>query len=183
MPRIGHFEVTIEVNNELADEFDDNDDEPAGPDTVTKYIEAVSGAHFAVKCQVLPGYNFETDHLVFGISLDGNEIKRVYTLKSEYDPESGKCFVERHVSVDGKDGRKIFSFSFANLNSRESLPGECVEDMRAKLQKLGTISVEVWRKNTVSRYEGYYHAIPHCGTTESVPEKALKGRALSLATT
>jgi hypothetical protein len=185
MPSIGHFKVTIEVNNEPADEFDDDDDEPAGPDMATKYIEAVPGAHFAIKCQVLPGYKFETDYLKFIIFSDGNYISAIRALKSKYDGERGMSVVRRHhVFGDGEDSAKRFSFSFADLNRRETLPGECVEDMRAKLKELGTISVQVWRKDIIGYKEIHsLDAIPPCATIEPVSEKALKGRALSLATT
>lgn len=184
MPRIGYFKVVIEVNGEPASEFEDDDDEPADSDTVvTKYVEAVPGANFGIKCHVLPGYEFEADYLSFAIFLDGNRTTSIDAMKSKYDSERGMCVVRQHVSVGEGKQREKFAFRFANLNSRETLPGECVEDMRTRFKALGTISVQVWRKKVIGyRASRFRDAIPDNGTTESVPEKALKGRALSLAT-
>lgn len=184
MPRIDYFKVAIEVGGEPASEFEDDDEEAADSDTVvTKYIEAASGANFGIECQVLPGYDFDSDYLSFAIFLDGNRTSSVNAKKSEYDSERGMAAVRREVWVGEGKNRERFAFRFANLDSRETLPDECVEDMRTKFKALGTISVQLWRKKMVGyKNSHYHHAILDNGITESIPEKALKGRALSLAT-
>lgn len=184
MPRIDYFKVAIEVGGEPASEFEDDEEEAADSDTVvTKYIEAVSGANFGIVCQVLPGYDFEADYLSFAIFLDGNRTSSVNAIKSKYDSERGMLAVRRHVSVGQGESGERFAFRFANLESRETLPDECVEDMRTKFKALGMISVQVWRKKIVGYQDSHSHdATLNNGITDSVPEKALKGRALSLAT-
>lgn len=184
MPRVGHFKVTVEVNGEPATEFEDDDDEPAESNAVvTKYIEAVSGANFGIKCQVLAGYEFDTDCLSFAIFLDGTRAGGFEADKSEYDIERGTYSVRRHVSVGEGKSRERLTYRFADLNTREAFPGERVEDMKAKYKALGTISVQVWRKKIIGYKEIHGHdATFNYGSTDIVPEKALKGRALSLTT-
>jgi hypothetical protein len=58
-----------------------------------------------------------------------------------------------------------------------------VEDMREEYESLGTISVQVWRKQDFGRRaENTDTGVKNIGGIDAVPEKALKGRALSLAT-
>ena len=55
--------------------------------------------------------------------------------------------------------------------------------MRDKYESLGTITVKVWRKqNLGQREKGTGIGVKNIGGIDTVPEKALKGRALSLAT-
>jgi hypothetical protein len=58
-----------------------------------------------------------------------------------------------------------------------------VEDMREEYESLGTISVRVWRKRHFGlRAKTTGRGVKNIGGIDAVPEKALKGRALSLAT-
>jgi hypothetical protein len=55
--------------------------------------------------------------------------------------------------------------------------------MREKYESLGTISVKVWRKRDFGRRPKVTDTgVKNIGGIDVVPEKALKGRALSLAT-
>ena len=74
---------------------------------------------------------------------------------------------------------RMFNCSY---DTGEALPDEEVEDLRAVYRSLGTISVRVWRKQRL----GIRPSKSRTGTTrlevtDLVPEKALKGRALSVA--
>jgi len=55
--------------------------------------------------------------------------------------------------------------------------------MREEYESLGTISVQVWRKQDFGyRAKTAARGVKNIGGIDAVPEKALKGRALSLAT-
>jgi hypothetical protein len=55
--------------------------------------------------------------------------------------------------------------------------------MREEYESLGTISVQVWRKQDLGRRANHKDTgVKNIGGIDAVPEKALKGRALSLAT-
>jgi hypothetical protein len=69
-----------------------------------------------------------------------------------------------------------------SCDAGEALPDEEVEDLRADYQSLGTISVQVWRKEHLGiRLAESHTCATKIGGTDPVPEKALKGRALSVA--
>ena len=57
------------------------------------------------------------------------------------------------------------------------------EDLKARYENLGLISVKVWRMNLLGKKEAHEATLaPTASETGVVPEKALKGQALSLAT-
>ncbi|KAG9550739.1 hypothetical protein KCU71_g14049, partial [Aureobasidium melanogenum] len=68
-------EVTVIVDGEDLHEYWDADMEDE-EDTVTKYIEAVDGAHFAVKIKVTEDATFKGDTLAFKIKVDGSMIRQ-----------------------------------------------------------------------------------------------------------
>ena len=74
---------------------------------------------------------------------------------------------------------RMFNCSY---DTGEALPDEEVEDLRADYQSLGTISVQVWRKQDLGvRPAKSRTSTTKVRVTDPVPEKALKGRALSVA--
>jgi hypothetical protein len=122
MPRIGHLEVKIKVEDAYPPEFDDDDDEAEASESVTtKYIEAVSGAKFGIKCKVLPGYHFNEDFLSFQIFLDGQRAGGKHFFKEHHDNRMGEAALVAHAFMYGKDYSKSLKFRFANLETRKSI--------------------------------------------------------------
>ena len=72
MVKFRGIEVTVQVAGVDLKEYED-DDEAGNQDdkTVSKYVEAVSGAAFAVKVQVPREYKMTSNALAFYISADG----------------------------------------------------------------------------------------------------------------
>jgi hypothetical protein len=122
MPRIGHLEVKIKVEDAYPPEFDDDDDEAGASESVTtKYIEAVSGANFGIKCRVLAGYRFNEDFLSFQIFLDGQRAGGKHFFKEKHDNRMGEATLVAHAFMCGKDYTKSLKFRFANLETRKSI--------------------------------------------------------------
>jgi len=122
MPRIGHLEVKIKVEDTYPLEFDDDDDEAEVSESVTtKYIEAVSGAKFGIKCKVLPSYHFNEDFLSFQIFLDGQRAGGKHFFKEKHDKRMGEEALVGHAFMYGKDYAKSVKFRFANLETRKSI--------------------------------------------------------------
>lgn len=73
MAVLGHFEATIRVNGETAQEYDDENADQAQPATVVKYIEAISDAEFSMYFILRRTYESE-----FGLriraSVDGQRV-------------------------------------------------------------------------------------------------------------
>jgi hypothetical protein len=122
MPRIGHLEVKIKVENAYPPEFDDDDDEVEASESVaTKYIEAVSGAKFGIRCKVLPGYHFHEDFLSFQFFLDGQRAGGKHFFKEKHDNRMGEAALVAHAFMYGKGYTKSLKFRFANLETRKSI--------------------------------------------------------------
>lgn len=66
-------EVTVVVDGEDLHEYQDADMED-NEDTVTKYIEAVDGANFAIKIKATNNTVFKGHFLNFRTSLDGSSV-------------------------------------------------------------------------------------------------------------
>ena len=65
-----------------------------------------------------------------------------------------------------------------SMSLGEFLASHHVEDLKIKYDQLGSIKVEVWRKNILSTNRGAEEQKSQA--LEAVPEKVLKGRALTL---
>ena len=122
MPRIGHLEVKIKVEDAYPPEFDDDDDEAEASESVTtKYIEAISGAKFGIRCKVLPGYRFNEDFLSFQFFLDGQRASGKHFFKEKHDNRMGDAALVTRAFMYGKDYKKSLEFRFADLDTRKSI--------------------------------------------------------------
>jgi len=129
MAILGKFGVEVTVDGTLAREYDDDDNAPVKPNSVTKYVEAIAGAGFGFVVRVDPSYRFtDEDSLFVGLYIDG---------KSGGDPLITRQWFEDRVrrgrtpmiSVTGKyavrsSGPAFYKFEFANLETRRSPDGE-----------------------------------------------------------
>lgn len=76
LDRLPGVEVTIEVNNESANDYEDPFDEASGPNaakTVMKHMESISDAQFKLKAQVHE--TFQNDkYLCFKVTMDSRRL-------------------------------------------------------------------------------------------------------------
>jgi hypothetical protein len=186
MTRLGHLEVKVKINDAYAQEYnDDDDDETEDSESfATKYIEAISSANFAIECTVLPSYVFDADSLSFQIFLDGQRAGGTHLSKKSHNNLNGVRSLQTHVPQDKRPQSLLLKYKFANLDTREALPGEIAEQMIARYAMLGTISVQVWRKKEGRKIisQDFHNSGLKIGGIDVVPEKALKGRALAVST-
>ena len=77
------IEVKVLVNGCATQEYEDEDEEAQGPNTVTKFIEAVSGAEFEVQYEMKPSFQFPSQHLVLELSIDGKVLDNAVLSKRE----------------------------------------------------------------------------------------------------
>jgi len=71
LPFLPGLEVEIIVNDVPLSEYDNDSDTPASPTTITKYVKATSGAHFAIKITLTEAFPFPKGDVQACISLDG----------------------------------------------------------------------------------------------------------------
>lgn len=104
------LKVQVMVEGELLKKYDDDEDAP--PNTVTKYVEAISDARFKIKCFFIPPFP-ESYGIRAKVILDGREVHRAAFFKTDlFKPSGYSC--EGALSILG--GRTFVSeFRFAEL--------------------------------------------------------------------
>ena len=74
MATLKGIEVTIQVNDVTSKEYVDQDEyRNDDSKTISRYIEATSGAPFGIKMRVPKVYKMTSDTLGFSIAVDGSE--------------------------------------------------------------------------------------------------------------
>lgn len=77
-------EVKVLVNGEAAQEYNDDDEGSCGPKTITKYIEAITGAEFGVQIELKPSFRFPSELLCCYISIDGKQLNSTVFRKERF---------------------------------------------------------------------------------------------------
>ena len=185
MAILGKFEAQVFVNDVRVEEFDDDDeDDSATNDEVTKYIEAVSGACFEIKILIDPSYHYtEEEAITARVFIDGEygtgRVKqRADFFVDTIHRRSAELKLDGEHSLDARGANTFYKFQFAELETREMGETDDTSKFKEKYGELGTIRITVQR-------EGLDGEMRHTARTKEmapVPEKALKGRPLDVAT-
>ncbi|KAF2117495.1 hypothetical protein BDV96DRAFT_685221 [Lophiotrema nucula] len=180
LDKLPGVKVEIIVNGQSLTEYD-CDEEIAEADTVTKYVESQSGAEFAIKFTVTdpkPESFLTVEYFIDGKSTTGNLVwQERYQHKSTHH--------STHRGIRTRQGSKVYEqrYCFSELKTDDSAIGNAGEELKSALAKTGIISVTVRRVKNVREVprEGpvVQGIFMNATTPETVPEKALKGRALS----
>ncbi|KAF2491026.1 hypothetical protein BU16DRAFT_141592 [Lophium mytilinum] len=172
------LKVEIVVNGQTLKEYDDDDEDPEEkPRTVTKYIEATSGASFEVRFTFTRLFSLSMYSFAMDIYLDGKFMDNMCIQKNDLF----KGPIEL-TGVRSKKGEQWYleKFCFSKLAIDDGDPRKIGQTVRDALSKVGEISARLRR----IEYRGIAEA-PTATKSDgllqfgSVPEKALKGRALS----
>ncbi|KAK8168194.1 hypothetical protein BKA80DRAFT_252742 [Phyllosticta citrichinensis] len=164
------LDVYIKVDGQRLDEYDDEDEE-SFPHIRTKYVAAQSGADFSVAYDLDEYFSYRTYDLSLSIFLDG---KKAFSII-----HYGDKFHLRKAQEE--QGQYLYrKFTFSDLAVEEE--GENLNaDQQKSVTALGEITVKLWRVQVTSESR-----VPTAGKWENdldqiskVPEKALKGRAVS----
>ncbi|ORY11100.1 hypothetical protein BCR34DRAFT_565684 [Clohesyomyces aquaticus] len=182
------LEITVVVDKAPLKEYLDDEipDEPNSNKT-TRYVEAKSGSEFQV-CHKFSN-DFERQHpLLLGVSLDGKP-----TSSASYSHEDLEWFCDHHSggSISGKketiDGQLCMrKFTFSPLTTADIEISGDVKDVQKRFQRVGELVVGLyWLKATKvpgprpPREESHTSQNTAMPVDSTVPEKALKGRAIS----
>ncbi|ETI22679.1 hypothetical protein G647_06755 [Cladophialophora carrionii CBS 160.54] len=147
--------------------------------TKVKYIEAIAGAKFTIRCEVKPGFQFgNANCLDFDIWVDGQRIMGTMCPKSLVK-SSRYGWTENYSGEDFWTGTSWARrpFRWSNLVTTDS---SYSAEETEKYHNIGTIQVEVWRcweEEIVPKERRKVY-----DTVESVPEKIVKGAALDMCT-
>lgn len=171
------LDVEVHVSGKPADEFKNNDEEDERRQA-TRYIEAVSGAEFAVQwtfhAAEFKYRNWAINGIVY---VDGK-----YADGRIFRPDTVKHLESFTVKMTGvwkkEKGRYVERpMMFSDLMIDEAGQSAAIKGLKEKLDLLGEITVKFYRGRAVpSVGEGSRKSF---ATIDKVPEKALKGRAVS----
>ncbi|KAL1626002.1 hypothetical protein SLS56_007060 [Neofusicoccum ribis] len=171
------LDVQVHVSGKPAEEFA-NDDEQDDRRGATRYVEAVSGAEFHVQWTFVASEfkyrNWAINGLVY---IDGK-----YADGRIFRPETVKHLESFTVKMTGvwkkEKGRYVERpMIFSDLMIDEAGQSAAIKGLKEKLDLLGEISVRFYRGRAVPAVgEGSRKSF---STIDKVPEKALKGRAVS----
>lgn len=170
---------------------------PSDGKTVVKYIEAIPQANYEIKCSVKRGFKFgkRATILSFMIYIDGKWISSPLATKQNY-VQTGKFSTTRAgAKILAGNAWKLHPFCWSELDkskfrtlsttpwlisTADEIPKLGAAEIKELYGGLGTIRVEVWRgtvvKVLVPRSD---HAL---AGNVTVPEKALKGKAIDFGT-
>ncbi|KAF2025121.1 hypothetical protein EK21DRAFT_77178 [Setomelanomma holmii] len=171
-PRI---KADILIDSAALQEYDD-DEEPSSDVVMTKYIEATSGAEFAIRCQfhARPQYDILTRVL-----LDGKYVMGSYALLKNF--HNGYLELSLYGVRSNKNNEwTLAKFCFSDLKTVDGTnkPGD---QLMKDLKGIGQITVDFHYITNV-RTSARPLPLSDKVTLKDVPEKALKGRALSQQT-
>ncbi|KAA6410322.1 MAG: hypothetical protein FRX48_05743 [Lasallia pustulata] len=174
-------EVTISAKGNKLPEYDDDAEEPGPSNMVTKYIEALTGANFQIHYNIKPMFRLKSsamsiDVIIDGEYMDSHILHRDEDLKHLSRIPLGAIFTGfRRIQ---KDSWTLQAFSFAEIKTSEENAVASDPALQELVSKLGSIRIEVHHvkikgPGVPSTDFGKLRAL------DALPEKALKGQALS----
>jgi hypothetical protein len=196
-PKYPGLEVAITVDNQPLREYDDDNHEDPTSNTITKYVEAKTGASFAVTVNFKPSFSAAHGVLI-RISVDGEPLFRWHLARKSLSSrslkgdcirwqENGKwveqklCFSELNIGNYSK--ARVLIAIYSHILTVEEAQGSAPDStaLRDALSKKGliTISLQFIKKIRVVRSRRGSGRSTEYIALENVPEKALKGEALS----
>jgi hypothetical protein len=175
------FECTVEVGSVPLDEYEDEDTEQAHTTTsLTKYVEAISGANFSLKLTIQPGWTMKADYIAWYLDLDGKSNGGGVVRSESYDGSRSHTSMLRGVPSGAGDDWTERKFRFADIIIGDKPADLEPEEAKKRYAGLGNISVAIWRMKLLRQVD-HLEENGHI-SLGVVPEKALKGQALSLST-
>lgn len=193
VPGVPGLKIEVVSNGTPLREYNDPDDTSPG-NTVTKYVEAISGATFAIRYTIDPTFQYLHDAAKLQMRLDGNKVFSRH-IRKESHREHCEVFDGCLSLENDKSYKRKFCFMEVSLGNvkygiHNNIPWNInilvVEDEDAHveydintLSNMGSISVELsWRLITKSMPTTRDSAKGLAGI-RVVREKDVKGGALS----
>ncbi|THW64471.1 hypothetical protein D6D19_09493 [Aureobasidium pullulans] len=164
-------EITVVVDGEDLHEYQDTDMEDE-EDTITKYVEAVTDATFAIKIKGSKRVTYKGDCLSFHVSVDGSSIEWPMIFSEATKVEDHIRIVEGVYVRDGYLRKPKFNALETVTEHGFGLP----EDL-ARAESLGSIRVVVTHAVRTSIIDSV-HIEPE-DDTGIISEKAIKGKAMT----
>ncbi|KAJ8109122.1 hypothetical protein OPT61_g7689 [Boeremia exigua] len=174
-PDFSGLTAEIVVNGEALQEYAADDEEQDTKD-VTNYVQASSGAYFAIR-YVIPQALFTEHSMRALIKIDGVKT-RGQVWNQEFCDEDGITEIcnTSAARVNGVDMSQKLHFAELSLVEASEKIGKAVQKQMAHL---GHISVSFYAIENLRRLERLRDEISALQNFYTVPEKALKGRSVT----
>ncbi|CAO2658836.1 Nn.00g065590.m01.CDS01 [Neocucurbitaria sp. VM-36] len=165
--------VEITVDDEPLPEYDDQKEKQT-TDTKTTYIEAKTGAEFAVKCTFAAP--FPAKDLSVLMLLDGVPVKYIYIASDELKKTFNFSMYGRPFNNGQSD--HIQKFRFAELTLVEDSTKAIDQNLMQTLALMGMATIKLHHAKNYRKVERMRQsAFRKDSNLDDVPEKALKGDA------
>ncbi len=123
------FECTVFVDGVAVVEYNDDDEQQRpGENEITRYVEAISGANFALHFKIQQDWRMKCDFLTWEIHFDGKRCLGAVVLHDKYSKQTG--FTDKR---DGQHSGSGTSWSFRNFKFVDITIGQChnLDQLRA----------------------------------------------------
>ncbi|KAJ8066199.1 hypothetical protein OCU04_005284 [Sclerotinia nivalis] len=192
LDKLPNLDVTIQLNGAEVQEYNDDEEVEVGSGpagkyqalrTVSRYIEAIDGGEFSIKCSASPQFKMDAPNLRIDVLVDGNPSHSILFRPGQIEQhriiEGPTTFHPSSKNGPGRWTLRKFRFSKLDISNEESRLSSLNKD-KAEAEKIGTIEVRIWRASAETPVAPRPH--PHQQKTSSnnkFHEKALKGQAKS----
>ncbi|KAE9969443.1 hypothetical protein BLS_005354 [Venturia inaequalis] len=175
-PDLPGYEAKIVVDGVECAEYPAPDDlDEDDPNLVTKYIEATPGAKFQIHVYVRPeAQALRFNSIVARIVVDGQKIRSPIWRKR---CGTSEVRITRGLEEQSATGWQMRDLMFSVLTTDDNAEQKISKKLEKQINTLGEIAIKFCRVDV----EGSIAAKPFKWTdrTETIPEKALKGKAIS----
>ncbi|KAJ4311792.1 hypothetical protein N0V94_007773 [Neodidymelliopsis sp. IMI 364377] len=177
LPTSPGIKISIVCNGAILQEYNDDDDEPE-PETVTKYIESISGAEFGIRWDITSPWPPYT--ILFEYFLDQKKASGKYA-KPTFFKHPSYVYVEEGATstVDGQS--YLHKFAFAPLTIDDTGACKMQDQLMKDIKGMGEITVKAFFVKNLQTSSFKTERVLQTNIKEvgKIPEKALKGRSLS----
>ncbi|KAH9207285.1 hypothetical protein DL95DRAFT_396184 [Leptodontidium sp. 2 PMI_412] len=190
LDRVPGLEVTVHVDGQQAQEYDDDEGEPAvlgavgwyqAARTVRKYVESISDKEFLVQLSLDRSFKFDCPTLSCELSIDGKIVRSPVIYRKHQDSFTLDIDGIKTSAGDGKRALlKPFKFSKIETSTDDAKLKDIKEDSE-HMNEVGEIAFRIWRSSEARPREA--HNYTELAGAKAVHEKALKGQAKSHTTT
>ncbi|KAL1583153.1 hypothetical protein WHR41_07916 [Cladosporium halotolerans] len=168
--------IVVRVNGQ---DVQEHQTEPTSADnvkTAVTYIEAVDGAAFGLHLILERGFAYTVDHLIMQVSLDGKWVtgRFVELQRLKYGRECLNV-TNVHETVNGVTTARDFLFA-THQTTDQKLDKNLSKD---EFARLGEVKVHLYRCRKGKHISSYGRLGFTATGKDGIPEKALKGRAIS----
>lgn len=156
----------------------------------TRYIQASNGQSFRLCFTFLSSFIHKRYDVLADIYIDGKIVDNMLferqDLQSDSGPGGWKSFAAGSRRIREKPGGlggtewQVLPWKFSDLDIDTDHYGKVSDRLKASLRNVGKITVKLWRVVIVKAGKGNHKRFNNLKARQMVPERALKGQAVSL---